>query len=273
MNDDRYTKLYSSIVLSSIWDENNATRITWITLLALADYDGTVMASVSGLATVARLSIRDVESSLEKLKSPDVHSRTPDNDGRRIADIDGGWLIINHCKYRDKGHSRAEYYRKWREQQKDKGCAIVAPRCAQQNETHTDTDTDTYTNIINTPLPPKGDVQFDSFWKEYPKKIGKKAARREWNKIRPTAEMLQKILGAVRAQKTCEQWTKERGQFIPHPRTWLSQGRWDDETTVVIHNTIRPLCACGCGGVSTIKIENKWYARAQHRYQPGVNML
>lgn len=32
--------------------------------------------------------------------SPDAYSRTPDNEGRRIEPIDGGWRLLNHEKYR-----------------------------------------------------------------------------------------------------------------------------------------------------------------------------
>jgi hypothetical protein len=32
---------------------------------------------------------------------PDPHSRTPEHEGRRVAKVEGGWLILNHKKYRD----------------------------------------------------------------------------------------------------------------------------------------------------------------------------
>lgn len=38
----------------------------------------------------------------------------------------------------------------------------------------------------------------------------------------------EKILAAVQAAKRSDQWTKDGGQFIPHPATWINQGRWDD---------------------------------------------
>lgn len=68
---------------------------------------------------------------------------------------------------------------------------------------------------------------FDAFWARYPRKIGKKAARKEWDKAHVTPELFEQI------QRTLDweiaQW--DDPQFIPHPRTWLSQGRWDDEPT------------------------------------------
>lgn len=70
---------------------------------------------------------------------------------------------------------------------------------------------------------------FDAFWKIYPRRVAKQAAEREWTRLSPDAELQQTILKAVEQQRTCPQWVKEGGQFIPHARTWLSQKRWEDE--------------------------------------------
>ena len=37
------------------------------------------------------------------------------------------------------------------------------------------------------------------------------------------------MITAVEAQRASAQWRKDGGEFIPHPRTWLHQGRWKDE--------------------------------------------
>jgi len=96
-----YTKLFSSIVTSTIWGESNATRIIWITLLAIADKNGEVQASIPGLARVASVPIDDCIAAIQCLLSPDKFSRTPDDEGRRIEEIPGGWHLLNHRKYRD----------------------------------------------------------------------------------------------------------------------------------------------------------------------------
>ena len=79
------------------------------------------------------------------------------------------------------------------------------------------------------PTPPGGRGGFDAFWRAYPRKVGKKAALRAWNRLRPEPDLTQRILEAVDFQKQWPQWTKDGGQFIPHPATWLNQGRWEDE--------------------------------------------
>ena len=109
-----YTPLFSSIVTSSIWQEDNATRLLWVTLLALADASGKIEGSIPGIANIANIPLEECKAALKKLESPDPYSRTKENEGRRIHEIDGGWQIYNYKKFRDKAKSRAEYYKNWR---------------------------------------------------------------------------------------------------------------------------------------------------------------
>jgi hypothetical protein len=95
-----YTKLFSSIVTSTIWTEDDKTRILWITMLAICDQHGEVHASIPGLARIAGLSVEDCETAIRKFLAPDVYSRTKDFEGRRISEISGGWELLNHAKYR-----------------------------------------------------------------------------------------------------------------------------------------------------------------------------
>lgn len=101
MNDRAYVKLFSSIVTSSMWSESPATRIVWVTMLALKDTYQEVHASLPGLARAANVSLEDTEAALKKFLSPDEHSRTKEHEGRRIEEVHGGWRILN-----------GEYYRK-----------------------------------------------------------------------------------------------------------------------------------------------------------------
>jgi hypothetical protein len=71
--------------------------------------------------------------------------------------------------------------------------------------------------------------RFDAFWTAYPKKVGKDAARRAWQKIRPSPDLTDKILAAIAWQRSQGSWLRDGGRYIPHPATWLNQGRWDDE--------------------------------------------
>jgi hypothetical protein len=83
--------------------------------------------------------------------------------------------------------------------------------------------------IPDSPLPPKGADLFDEFWAAYPRKAGKDAARKAFSRRKVTRSVLAEMLGAIEAQKSSAQWTRDGGQFIPHPSTWLNEGRWQDE--------------------------------------------
>lgn len=71
--------------------------------------------------------------------------------------------------------------------------------------------------------------RFDEFWAAYPKKVGKKAALASWKKVKPDTELFDKIMTAIERAKATWQWQRENGRYIPNPKTWLNEGRWDDE--------------------------------------------
>lgn len=75
------------------------------------------------------------------------------------------------------------------------------------------------------------DPGFVSFWKAYPRKVGKGAAWKAWNKIRPSQHMANTIVHSVRAHTYTEEWRKDDGRFIPNPATYLNQARYDDEVS------------------------------------------
>ena len=94
-----YTKLFEDIIASSIWDEDDKTRLVWVTLLALKNRDHFVRGTPRFLALAARVSQEDCDRALAKLCGPDPGSRTPDNEGRRIRQEPGGWTVLNGEKY------------------------------------------------------------------------------------------------------------------------------------------------------------------------------
>jgi hypothetical protein len=108
-----FTKLFQSIVTSSIWSEDDKTRIVWVTMLALADRGGLVEAALPGLANAARVSLEDCEGAVNKFLAPDKYSRTEEWEGRRIEKVDGGWRLLNHASYRRKlsADDRLDYQR------------------------------------------------------------------------------------------------------------------------------------------------------------------
>lgn len=71
-------------------------------------------------------------------------------------------------------------------------------------------------------MPNPSPSEFDQFWAAYPRRIGKLAALREWQKLQPP---ITEVLAALAWQVP----TWHDPQYVPHPRTWLHQGRWMDE--------------------------------------------
>jgi hypothetical protein len=81
---------------------------------------------------------------------------------------------------------------------------------------------------------PKGVELFDAFWSAYPKKKAKDDAKRAFDKRKPDAALLGRMLAAIKVQCTTVEWQKDKGQFIPYPASWLNDARWEDESEVVV---------------------------------------
>lgn len=79
------------------------------------------------------------------------------------------------------------------------------------------------------PKSPASSGDFDRFWAAYPRKVGKQEARRAFAAVRAPVETL---LCALERQRDDPQWKREQGRYIPHPATWLRQGRWEDESPI-----------------------------------------
>jgi hypothetical protein len=97
-----FTKLFSSITDSSVWQESDETRLVWITMLSMADQLGRIHAAIPGLAHRARVSLKATEAALDVFLAPDTYSRSGDHEGRRIEKIEGGWKLLNYSTYREK---------------------------------------------------------------------------------------------------------------------------------------------------------------------------
>lgn len=70
---------------------------------------------------------------------------------------------------------------------------------------------------------------FETFWKAYPRKVAKVAAAKVWKRLNPDLPLFESILRSVKAWSETDQWHKDGKQYIPHPATFLTQRRWEDE--------------------------------------------
>lgn len=90
-------------------------------------------------------------------------------------------------------------------------------------------------NLIPDPLTPPSESPeqvFDRFWSLYPRKVGKANAQKAWAKLKVDSTLFDRMAAALAAWSVSPDWTKDNGQFVPHPATWLNGKRWEDELPV-----------------------------------------
>jgi hypothetical protein len=213
-------------------------------MLAISDKNGIVEASLPGLADISRVDLSQCIEALEKLKQPDKFSRSQEYEGRRIREVDGGWLLLNYTKYR--GMLISEKIReqtrirvaKHRERRRNSNVTVTRNIDLTQDNAHTDPDPDPTADPD-----PKGSIKeksikkknaypddFLQFWDAYPKKIGKKIALIAWQKAkRDGLPNIDIVIQSLQKQKMSQQWINDRGKWIPNPKKWIDEGRWDDE--------------------------------------------
>jgi hypothetical protein len=88
--------------------------------------------------------------------------------------------------------------------------------------------------LVPEPGPPAKPAQskypdaFEHWWSIYPRREGKGAAFEAWKRARGKVGAT-RLVDAARAHADAWQRHGYEAQFIPQPRTWLAQARWDDE--------------------------------------------
>ncbi len=229
-----FTKLFNTIVTSTIWQEDDKTRIVWITMLAIADAFGNVFAAIPGLASVANVSIESTEKAVTNLLAADPYSRTKDFEGRRIEEIDGGWHILNYGKYRKMmdEEERREYKAKW------------ARESRRQKRTNIDTSGQTGTEGRRCGhrqrQSTEGEAEYRSKEEEiycaFPRKVGKP------NALKAIRSALSKTPFDVLLQKTKDFASTRNGDvsFCPHPATWFNQERYNDDPSTWVRDNNQP---------------------------------
>lgn len=77
---------------------------------------------------------------------------------------------------------------------------------------------------------------FDAWWALYPKKVGKGAAVKAWEKAAASVGP-ERLMAALEVQAPLLRQHDRRYQ--PHPSTWLNQGRWDDDPASLVRERER----------------------------------
>lgn len=249
-----YNRLFTKILDSSIWLEEDVTRIVWITFLAAMDEDGFCAFSCNeNLARRANVPIEKLAGALDVLQSPDRHNPDDEFQGRRIERVPNGWMVLKARVYRSmmsreiqREQTRirvAEHRARKAENPKDvtqgslPNVTVTKVTLQKQSTASTEQSSTKQSNILS--LRPKKEskkvdqnidrekklADFERFWNAYPRKVGKLTAAQAFYRVKIP---LQTLLRAIEIQAETKQWKQDDGQFIPHPSTWLNQQRWED---------------------------------------------
>jgi hypothetical protein len=81
-------------------------------------------------------------------------------------------------------------------------------------------------------------MEFNLFWAQYPKKVGKLTAKRSWEKL--SLDNQQKALEAIAEHRKYWAAKGTDWEFIPHASTWLNQERFEDELVIEQKENKRP---------------------------------
>jgi hypothetical protein len=146
-----YVKLDTGLLDSSLWLAPDQTRLFLAALLMAQPQEfhqplavlpvgsteptgellepgwyGFVPAAGPALVARTMLPLAAGMAALTALCSPDPDSRTPTNQGRRLARIDGGFVVLNYMAYRDRDYSAAERMRRLRARRKAETPSVTA---------------------------------------------------------------------------------------------------------------------------------------------------
>jgi hypothetical protein len=80
-------------------------------------------------------------------------------------------------------------------------------------------------------------LEFEQWWVDYPRKVGKSDALKGWKLARRSVGADVLVAGLVQSKLAWKNAGTE-ARFIPHPGTWLRQGRWEDEVTAVAGSVV-----------------------------------
>lgn len=143
-----FAPIWSSIVDSSLWLEDDWVIKIFITMVVKKDYDHIYRFNTFNLAQQSKKTEQQVLDALKILSSPDRH-RVEDtvNEGRRIKAHEEGWEIVNGDKYQKMMQREAKRARdrksqqKWRDNQKNRQGPITGESTAMRAEARGDTET------------------------------------------------------------------------------------------------------------------------------------
>lgn len=247
-----FVKLYGTVLDSTVWvGTDKHIKLVWITLLAMADGNGFVEASLPGIAKRAEVSVAECKEALHMFTNPDIESKSQVDEGRRVAKVERGWTVINHRAYRDLRTAaqvqEAEKKQRWRDKarlslmQGDK--SGQSTKSTGEAEAEAEAEKERSTTSVG-PRDVEEDVLFETFWRTYPKRNGsdpKNGARICWAKNRKGGvEPDDMIAGAQRYALWTIGTGKQGTETIMQAKRFLGQERAWEQGWVLPTNGQKP---------------------------------
>lgn len=221
-----YFPLDRDLLTSTLWIEGDSdTKALWIYLLLSADpRTGIVKHTRPAIAHGSGVPRAEVNRILEQFAAPDPDSRTPDDEGRRIAFVEDGILILNYDRYKNRDYStpRAKRYDErnpGRKHRKDK--RATGGNGGQRSAT---TNTNTNTNLKEQQdfSAPDRRVGSDSEKVSVPKQIAELEVRYRSDLVVEARKSC--ALSRKYGKMTDSVWLKILEQLSKHPKEAVEEG-------------------------------------------------
>ncbi len=205
-------------------------KIEYTGFIAPPGWYGFVPAASSGIINRAMVDKDKGLEALVRLGSPDSDSRSKDFDGRRMIRVDGGFLILNYIKYREKDYTAAERAKRYRDRKR-----VTLGNAVTSHESHvTVTDSVTQTRNIT-----QAEAEEEAYTCILPLSAALTPVDTRDSPEPPTIEEIKQKLhefanGKVRtadpqAAKNLETWEWVRAALTTYPDAHRLPGKPDDK--------------------------------------------
>lgn len=215
-----FTKLSSRITKSSLWSEECYVRVVFLSFLAEKDENGFVESDYYAMQRTCNVTIEEFDKAVKILESKDDRSRTPDNDGKRIKRVQGGWIVLNHEMYklpedvkREQTRLRVQRYR-----------SVTEALQSVTDELPSVSVSDSVSVLRDRES--MREEEIETLYKEYPRKKAparaKKAIKAALGKVSYDI-----LLSAVKSY--AETVKGKDMKYVPYPASWFNGECWNDE--------------------------------------------
>lgn len=246
-----YGKIFSSLFEGSLLGQPHE-QLVFIYILSNCDPDGCFDKVPQVISTATGLSLDHVNDAIERLSQPDPHSRTPEEEGRRLVLLDDhrdwGWRVVNYEKYQRmrNAEQRRKQNREAQQRARDrKKSARESAESAPSAPTTTTTTRATATTTAIKRAPSKTasgegkrwELRFAAYWESVHRKVGKRTAESAFKRAVRRVSQARKInldeaaeiIILAQREFTASPAASPTDHTPIHPTTWLNGDRWEDD--------------------------------------------